>query len=58
MTIQQLKEVLLMLQELKYKFKELYVNKELLYFEDYIKTVEGMSNALFDVIQVIENCDK
>lgn len=58
MTIQQLKEVLLMLQELKYKFKELYVNKELLYFEDYIKTVEGMSNALYDVIQVIENCDK
>lgn len=45
-----------MLQEVKQVFKELYVSNELLFFEDYVKTLDGMSEALFDVVQIVECC--
>lgn len=48
-----MKEALQLLQETKYRFKALLVNRELLYFESYCKALDDMSNELLDVIEVV-----
>lgn len=58
MNVKELKEMLQILQDLKYRFKEFYVKGELLYFERYITQIDDMSNELFDVIELVEAVEK
>lgn len=58
MNVKELKDMLQILQDLKYRFKEYYVKDELLYFGRFITQVDEMSNELFDVIELVEVVEK